>query len=138
VNLLVPKICIQKLAAQAQAEARRNFWAFRRYMRPGMLWGWWAERVAVELQHFYLDLVAGKRPQLALMAPPQHGKSWAATDFIAWVAGKNPNLKTSPATATTWACAPTSTYSACSCRRRIAARSLTHAWACMAGSATRR
>jgi predicted phage terminase large subunit-like protein len=94
VNLLVPKILIQKLAAQAQAEARRNFWAFRRYMRPGMLWGWWAEQVAVELQHFYLDLVAGKRPQLALMAPPQHGKSWAATDFIAWVAGKNPNLKT--------------------------------------------
>ena len=85
---------IQKLAAQAQAEARSNFWAFRRYMRPEMLWGWWVEQVAVELQQFYLDLVAGKRPQLALMAPPQHGKSWAATDFIAWVAGKNPNLKT--------------------------------------------
>ena len=93
-NLLVPKICVQKLAAQAQAEARSNFWAFRRYMRPDMLWGWWVERVAVELQQFYLDLVAGKRPQLAIMAPPQHGKSWAATDFIAWVAGKNPNLKT--------------------------------------------
>jgi hypothetical protein len=28
------------------------------------------------------------------MAPPQHGKSWAATDFVAWVAGKNPNTKT--------------------------------------------
>jgi hypothetical protein len=24
----------------------------------------------------------------------QHGKSWAATDFIAWVAGHNPDLKT--------------------------------------------
>jgi hypothetical protein len=94
VNLLVPKVCVQKLAAEAQAEARSNFWAFRRYMRPDMLWGWWVERVAVELQQFYLDLVAGKRPQLAIMAPPQHGKSWAATDFIAWVAGKNPNLKT--------------------------------------------
>ena len=39
-------------------------------------------------------MVAGKRPQLALMAPPQHGKSWAATELMAWVAGKNPNLKT--------------------------------------------
>ena len=36
----------------------------------------------------------GERPKMAIMAPPQHGKSWAATDFIAWVAGKNPNVKT--------------------------------------------
>jgi hypothetical protein len=28
-----------------------------------------------------------------MMAPPQHGKSWAATDFTAWCAGKNPNWK---------------------------------------------
>ena len=28
------------------------------------------------------------------MAPPQHGKSTAATDFITWVAGQDPNLKT--------------------------------------------
>ena len=27
------------------------------------------------------------------MAPPQHGKSRAAEDFIAWVAGRNPDLK---------------------------------------------
>ena len=90
---LVPKIWLEKLAAQAQAEARKYFWAFRRYMHPKMLWGWWVEHVSVELQHFYDDLVAGKRPKLALMAPPQHGKTTAAEDFIAWAAGRNPDFK---------------------------------------------
>jgi hypothetical protein len=28
------------------------------------------------------------------MAPPQIGKSSAATDFVSWVAGKNPDAKT--------------------------------------------
>jgi hypothetical protein len=32
--------------------------------------------------------------ELAIMAPPQHGKSWAATDFVCWVAGRDPDLKT--------------------------------------------
>jgi hypothetical protein len=85
---------VELAEAQAIWEARENFWAFRRYMRPGMLWGWWVETVSVELQRFYEAFVAGKRPKLARMAPPQHGKSIAAEDFIAWVAGKNPDLKT--------------------------------------------
>jgi hypothetical protein len=55
-------------------------------MRPTMQWGWWVEMLCLELQQFYEDLAAGLRPRLAIMAPPQHGKSWAATDFIAWVA----------------------------------------------------
>ena len=59
-----------------------------------MLWGWWVELVAVELQKFYQDFVAGRRPRLALMAPPQHGKSLTAIDFIAWISGKNPDIKT--------------------------------------------
>jgi predicted phage terminase large subunit-like protein len=62
-------------------------------MRPGMKWGWWVADVAVHLEAFYYDLVAGRRPKLALMAPPQHGKSWAATDLISWLAGKDPNMK---------------------------------------------
>jgi len=90
---LVPKIWLEKLAAQAQAEARENFWAFRRHMHPEMLWDWWPELVSIVLQHFYDDLVAGKRPKLALMAPPQHGKTTAAEDFIAWAAGRNPDFK---------------------------------------------
>src|SRR5262249_22103341 len=34
------------------------------------------------------------RPKLVLMAPPQHGKTDQITDFIAWVVGKLPELKT--------------------------------------------
>ena len=47
----------------------------------------WYGSQAYELQRFYEDMLAGRRPKLAIMAPPQHGKSWAATDFAAWVAG---------------------------------------------------
>jgi hypothetical protein len=83
---------VEKVKALAAARARDSFYAFRRMMRPGMLRGWWVETVELELQSFYEDFAAGKR--LALMAPPQHGKSWAATDFIAWAAGKNPDRKT--------------------------------------------
>jgi predicted phage terminase large subunit-like protein len=84
---------VEKVKALAAARARDSFYAFRRMMRPGMLRGWWVETVELELQNFFEDFAAGKRPRLALMAPPQHGKSWAATDFIAWAAGKNPDWK---------------------------------------------
>jgi hypothetical protein len=76
------------------ASARMSFAMFRSVIRPEMLWGWWIDDVARQLQQFYEDFAAGKRPKLALMAPPQHGKSWAVTDFIAWCAGKNPDKKT--------------------------------------------
>jgi hypothetical protein len=56
-----------------------------------MIWGWWVELVAVELQQFWEDLVDGKRPKIALMAPPQHGKSWTATDFIGWMIASTPH-----------------------------------------------
>jgi len=46
------------------------------------------------LQNFYDDLVAKKKPMLIIEAPPQHGKSDAVTDFISWVAGRHPELKT--------------------------------------------
>jgi len=46
------------------------------------------------LQQFYDDLIAGKKPMLIIEAPPQHGKSEAITDFLSWVAGKHPELKT--------------------------------------------
>jgi len=82
------------LKALGAAQARDSFYAFRRMVRPGMLRGWFVESVELELQRFYKELAAGKRPQLALMAPPQHGKSWAVTDFIAWAIGKNPDWKT--------------------------------------------
>lgn len=43
---------------------------------------------------FYLDLLAGERPILVIEAPPQHGKSLAIVDFIAWLAGKMPDCRT--------------------------------------------
>lgn len=75
------------------ARGRESFTEFRKLVRPDMVRGWWIEEVEGELQGFYEALVRGERPKLALMAPPQHGKSWAVTDFIAWVAGKSPELK---------------------------------------------
>ena len=74
--------------------ARQNFGLFRKEIRPSMIWGWWTQEIAWQLQRFYNEMVAGLRPKLAISAPPQHGKSWAATDFIAYVAGKQPDRKT--------------------------------------------
>ena len=54
--------------------------------------GSWIGKIS-RINAFYENFVAGKGPKLALMAPPQHGKSRAAEDFIAWVAGRNPDLK---------------------------------------------
>src|SRR5690606_17682090 len=35
-----------------------------------------------------------KKPTLIIEAPPQHGKTLAVSDFIAWIAGKNPDFRT--------------------------------------------
>jgi hypothetical protein len=75
-------------------QARDHFVLFRQEIRPYMIKGWWTQEVAWQLQRFYNEMVAGLRPKLAISAPPQHGKSWAATDFIAYVAGKLPDKKT--------------------------------------------
>ena len=71
-----------------------DFGYFRQHIRPHMLWGFWNEVVAAELTEFYKDFVAGKRPKIVICTPPQHGKSWTAVDFIGWVSGRDPNLKT--------------------------------------------
>ena len=63
---------------QGFAQAQRDFFAFRRLICPKMVCG--------------SRCCAWSRS--AIMAPPQHGKSWAATDFIAWVAERDPDLKT--------------------------------------------
>jgi hypothetical protein len=63
--------------------ARDDFAYFRCLMRPGMITSWWTREIARAMQKFYDDLIAGKRPMLAIGSPPQHGKSWAATDLIA-------------------------------------------------------
>lgn len=74
--------------------ARRDLFEFRTYMDPEMLSGWWVREVSMQLQRFYERLINDERPKLLLEAPPQHGKSRALTDFIAWVAGRAPNIRT--------------------------------------------
>jgi len=74
---------------------RERFAAFRQLIRPDMVWGWWIEQLTIELDEFYARMVPGERPKMAIMAPPQHGKSCTATDLICWVASNNPNLKQS-------------------------------------------
>jgi predicted phage terminase large subunit-like protein len=74
--------------------ALNDFGLFRQLLHPDMLWDWWPEEVARELTRFSHDLAAGRRPKLALMSPPQHGKSWAIWDFISWISGKYPDRKT--------------------------------------------
>jgi hypothetical protein len=107
-NLRLPAGYVEGKAAQAQAEARESFWAFRKNLRYGtMLSGWWVELAAVELQQFYQDFVAGRRPRRALMAPPQHGKSLTGVDFIAWTSGRIPiSRRSSHRTQPTWVYAP--------------------------------
>lgn len=74
-------------------DCRRNFYIYRQTMNPNDKWGWWQEEIARELQVFYDDLIAGKRPKLVIQAPPQHGKSVQIVDFVSWLAGKDPDKR---------------------------------------------
>ncbi|MCK4883546.1 MAG: phage terminase large subunit [Candidatus Diapherotrites archaeon] len=75
-------------------EAVEDFHIFRQVINPNMIEGWFQEDLEATLQQFYKDFIAGLRPKLVIEAPPQHGKSHIIVDFIAWVSGKNPDLKT--------------------------------------------
>lgn len=75
-------------------EARQSLWAYRQYMDPDLVKGWWAAEVSKQFQLFYERLKAGLRPKMLLEAPPQHGKTRGLQDAISWMAGKNPDLKT--------------------------------------------
>lgn len=78
----------------AIADSRERFWTYRQYINPRMKIGWWQRAIASHLQQFYDDLVSGLRPILIIQAPPQHGKSEQIVDFISWLAGKNPDIRT--------------------------------------------
>lgn len=82
------------LESLAILEARKSFWAFRQYINPKMKHGWWQREIAMELQQFYQDYIDGKKPYLVIEAPPQHGKSIQVVDFIAWICGHIPDLRT--------------------------------------------
>lgn len=76
-------------------EARDSFWKYRQYINgPKFKLGWWQREMAGVLQEFYEDFVEGLRPKTVIEAPPQHGKSKMIVEFITWMAGKDPDLKT--------------------------------------------
>lgn len=85
---------LELIKEHAARQARQDFLAYRKLINPKDKWGWWQEEVARELQQFYDDICAGLRPKLVIQAPPQHGKSVQIIDFISWLAGKNPDLRT--------------------------------------------
>jgi len=47
-----------------------------------MVTSWWTKEIARAMQQFYEDLIAGRRPMLAIGSPPQHGK--LSEDAWAW------------------------------------------------------
>jgi predicted phage terminase large subunit-like protein len=75
-------------------EARESLWAFRQYVDPALIKGWWVAEVSKQFQSFYERMELGLRPKLIIEAPPQHGKTRGLQDGVAWMSGKNNNLKT--------------------------------------------
>lgn len=74
--------------------ARDNFLIFRQLMNPKDKWGWFNIELTNELDAFVKSLERGERPKLVVEAPPQHGKSVAIIDVMAWAAGRNPDGRT--------------------------------------------
>lgn len=77
---------------------RRDFHDFRQKLakmrKATFKDGWWQRELSVVLTSFLADFYAGKRPKLMIKSPPQHGKSQIVIDFLCWVIGKDPRLKT--------------------------------------------
>ena len=84
---------LQLLEELWRARARESLLDFRRYIRPELKVNWWVREVAEKLQGFHNDFTAGRRPKLAIAAPPQHGKTSTIIDLIAYVAGCDPDKK---------------------------------------------
>lgn len=75
-------------------EARESLWAFRQYVDSALIKGWWVAEVSKQFQMFYERMERGERPKMIIEAPPQHGKTRGLQDAVAWMSGKNNNLKT--------------------------------------------
>lgn len=85
---------VDDIALLGAIDARDSFYAYRRFMDPDMLQGWWTYHLSLELQQFVERMMQGLRPKLVIEAPPQHGKSRGLTDLIEWVAGRHPDIRT--------------------------------------------
>lgn len=94
---------LQRLRVLEEAVLKRtgianSFWEFVKYIHPHFkaspyIESDFAKEVCDNCQAFYEDVVAGKRPQKGLFAPPQHGKSLLISRYFpAWAFGKNPRL----------------------------------------------
>jgi hypothetical protein len=92
INYFIPEI--ETVIAPTHQRAADTFSVYRKTIRRNMVTSWWTDLVSDTLQRFYEDLIYGVRPKLVIEAPPQHGKSAACEDFVSWLAGKNPELKT--------------------------------------------
>lgn len=75
-------------------ESRASLWAYRQYIDPTLVKGWWVAYMSQEMQDFFQRMKQGQRPKLMVEAPPQHGKSRGLIDAISWAMGDNPMLKT--------------------------------------------
>jgi len=86
---------LEIIKAFCVSSSRESFLAFRKYMGHGYYrYGWFFEELTLRLEKFYEDMIAGKRPKVIFQTPPQHGKSEAIVDFIAWIIGKNTDFRT--------------------------------------------
>ena len=70
-------LTLDEIAKAHFKRADEQFLAFRHLVDRSLISGWWQKHAARHLRDFYNDLVAGKRPKLVMMAPPQHGKAHA-------------------------------------------------------------
>jgi len=78
-----------------QLLSRVDFFIFRRYIHGQRLTqGWFVRVLSYELQEFYASYLRGEHPQMIVEVPPQHGKSQATVDFVAWIMGQDADLRT--------------------------------------------
>ena len=75
-------------------KSRTSFLAFRKYVNePNFKCNWFVQSLCRDFQQFYTEFINGLRPVLICSAPPQHGKSVAVVDFIAWMLGMCSEIK---------------------------------------------
>ena len=75
-------------------KSRKNFLAYRMYIRHGLFRNsWFMTEICRVLQNFYIDYKNKKRPVYIINTPPQHGKSFSVIDFITWIIGLLPETK---------------------------------------------
>lgn len=93
-RLIQPKQKLNVAIEILSRQARQDFGVFRHLMHPDLLTGWWVRQLHDEISAFDKRMLNGERPKLILSAPPQHGKSSLVMDYIAWLAGRFPDMRT--------------------------------------------